>query len=107
MEPTYNGLDQAFNQDPTYMGLYQAGNIPDDPIRIEPTIGTDRQEGGDHYTHPIQPIEYIMKNELDFIAGNIVKYATRAPHKGQFESDVKKIIHYAELWLELQHLKYD
>ena len=76
--------------------------------RIEPTTtGLDRQQGGDHYAHPIQPIEYIMKNELDFCAGNIVKYATRAPHKGQFESDVKKIIHYAELWLELQHQKYD
>jgi hypothetical protein len=36
-----------------------------------------------------------------------VKYVTRAPHKGQFESDIKKIIHYAELWLELQHQKYD
>ncbi|MDB4001224.1 DUF3310 domain-containing protein [Oceanospirillaceae bacterium] len=72
-----------------------------------PKVGTARQEGGGHYAHPIQPIEYIMQNELDFCAGNIVKYATRAPHKGQFKSDVKKIIHYAELWLELQKNKYD
>jgi hypothetical protein len=78
-----------------------------EPTKTEPTLATDYQHGGDHYVHPIQPIEYIMKNELDFCAGNIVKYATRAPHKGQFESDIKKIIHYAELWLELQHLKYD
>lgn len=75
---------------------------------MEPTsTGLDRQQDGDHYIHPIQPIEYIMKNELDFIAGNIVKYATRAPHKGCFESDVKKIIHYAELWLELNGTKHD
>jgi len=78
-----------------------------EPTRIEPTLGTLRQEGGDHYQHPIQPIEYIMNNELDFCAGNIVKYATRAPYKGQFVSDVKKIIHYAELWLESQGNKYD
>lgn len=70
-------------------------------------LASSRQEGGSHYAHPIQPIEFVMANELDFIAGNIVKYATRAPHKGQFESDVKKIIHYAELWLELQNHKYD
>ena len=76
---------------------------------MDPTINlaSDFQEGGDHYKHPIQPIEYIMKNELDFCAANIVKYATRAPHKGQFESDVKKIIHYAELWQDLKGRTYD
>ena len=70
-------------------------------------VGLSRQEGGDHYVHPIQPIEYIMLNELDFCAANIVKYATRAPFKGQFESDVKKIIHYAELWQDLKGRTYD
>jgi len=48
-----------------------------------------------------------MLNELDFCAANIVKYATRAPFKGQFESDVKKIIHYAELWQDLKGRTYD
>ena len=30
----------------------------------------------------IQPIEYITKNELDFLEGNIIKYVSRYPHKG-------------------------
>lgn len=36
------------------------------------------QVGGDHYAkYPIQPIEYIQANHLDFAQGNIVKLATR------------------------------
>ena len=30
----------------------------------------------------IQPIEYITKNELDFLEGNVIKYVSRYPHKG-------------------------
>jgi len=65
-------------------------------------FATERQAGGkDHYMRgTIQPIQYIAANDLCFFAGNIVKYATRAPFKGQFKSDIQKIIHYAELWLE-------
>ena len=61
----------------------------------------DYQVGGDHYARQaIQPIEYIQKNQLDFIQGNIVKYATRYPHKGCPVDDLRKIIHYAELAID-------
>ncbi|QDP49610.1 MAG: hypothetical protein Unbinned202contig1000_16 [Prokaryotic dsDNA virus sp.] len=30
----------------------------------------------------IQPIEYITKNELDFLEGNVIKYVSRYEHKG-------------------------
>jgi len=61
------------------------------------------QPGGDHYRkHKIQPIEYITANELGFIEGNIVKYATRHQDKGG-AADVRKIIHYAQLLLELKY----
>ena len=30
----------------------------------------------------IQPIEYITKNELDFLEGNVIKYVSRYQHKG-------------------------
>ena len=60
----------------------------------------DKQVGGDHYRlMAIQPLEYIQKNRLDFIQGNLVKYATRYPHKGQRVADLEKIIHYAQLAL--------
>ena len=63
----------------------------------------DRQEQGSHYRNaPIQAIEFITAHKLDFIDGNIVKYAVR---KKDGETDVeryKKIKHYAELALELK-----
>ena len=63
----------------------------------------DVQEGGGHYKKmPIQPIEYIQKNGLGFIEGNIVKYITRHREKNGAE-DVRKIIHYCELLLELEY----
>ena len=62
----------------------------------------DKQEGGDHYKLAIQPIEYITKNHLSFIEGCIVKYATRHRSKNGAE-DIKKIIHYCELLLELEY----
>jgi len=59
-----------------------------------------RQVGGDHYKKlAIQPIEYIMANDMKYCAANIVKYATRAEQKNGVE-DIEKIIHYAQLWLE-------
>lgn len=37
---------------------------------------------------------------VDYIMGNIIKYSTRAKHKGQFVSDVNKIRNYATILLE-------
>jgi hypothetical protein len=60
----------------------------------------DVQVGGSHYKDmAIQPIEYIIANDLPFIEGNIVKYITRWKQKGGVE-DIKKVIHYAEILLE-------
>ena len=59
-----------------------------------------RQVGGNHYKDlAIQPITYIMANDMGYCAANIVKYATRAEQKNGIE-DIEKIIHYAQLWLE-------
>lgn len=61
---------------------------------------SDKTVGGSHYLGTIQPIHFIMANDMDFIQGNIIKYASRAKKKGAFKTDVEKIIHYASLWLE-------
>ena len=59
--------------------------------------------GGNHYRDfKIMPIEFISKNKLDFLEGNIVKYISRHRNKNGAE-DIKKIIHYAELILELEY----
>lgn len=74
-----------------------------EPLPKPAPSALDVQEGGDHYKHrEIQPIEYIHANRLPFIEGSIVKYATRHRHKGGAE-DVRKIIHYAQLLLELSY----
>ncbi len=62
----------------------------------------DKQEGGQHYKTSIQPIEYIHANKLGFIEGNIIKYITRHKDKNGAE-DIRKIIHYCELLLELEY----
>jgi len=39
----------------------------------------------DHYDKVgfgIQPITYIVENELDFLEGNVIKYVSRYQHKG-------------------------
>ena len=61
-----------------------------------------KQVGGNHYRQfTIQPIEFIVKNNLPFIEGNIVKYICRWQDKGGIE-DLDKVIHYAELLKELK-----
>ena len=60
----------------------------------------DKQPGGDHYKkRAIQPIEYIIKNGMNFLEGNVVKYVTRYKDKGG-KQDLEKAIHYLELLVE-------
>lgn len=74
-----------------------ANNYPDNPLA--------RQEGGSHYKNlAIQPVEYIHANQIAFIEGCIIKYASRWRDKGGI-ADLKKIIHFAELLIELESKK--
>ena len=64
----------------------------------------EKQVGGNHYKDcSIQPIEYIEKNNLTFCEGNIVKYVTRHRTKGEGKKDIEKVIHYAEMILDLYY----
>lgn len=59
-----------------------------------------RQIGGNHYKSlPIQPIEYILANDLGWCEANCVKYVTRYKQKGQAK-DIEKAIHYLQILLE-------
>lgn len=56
----------------------------------------DKQVGGDHYTRfTIQPLEFIRKNNLDFLQGNIIKYVVRYKSKNGIE-DLEKAKDYLE-----------
>ena len=62
---------------------------------------TDRQIGGKHYQLPISPLKFILANNLNFIDGNIVKYAVRKKKGETLKEKYDKIIHYAQLGKEL------
>ena len=57
----------------------------------------DTQIGGTHYKGKIQPIELIISHNLDFIDGNIVKYAVRKKKGENPQERYDKIIHYCNL----------
>jgi len=64
----------------------------------------DNQVGGNHYKLPIQPVEFIYKNQLDYLRGNVIKYVTRKKNGAE---DIRKAIHYCELLLELEYAHKD
>ena len=62
-----------------------------------------KQVGGNHYASmAIQPVEFIVANELGFLEGNIVKYVCRHHAKNGAE-DIKKAIHYCEMLLQTKY----
>ena len=84
----------------------------DDPFAYysEPEFKEDVVNKPSHYTrYKIEPVTFIMRNDLPFHTGNIVKYALRAgyklyPNQDEVESeitDLKKVIRYAEMRINL------
>ena len=59
----------------------------------------DKQVGGNHYKNGIEPVDYILSNDMAFCEGNVVKYVTRHHLKNGAE-DIRKAIHYLEIVLE-------
>lgn len=58
------------------------------------------QVGGDHYKlRGIQPIEYMLANNMPFSEGAVVKYVTRHRYKNGAD-DLKKAIHLLQIVLE-------
>ena len=63
---------------------------------------SDKQVDGNHYKGlAIQPTEFIAKNKIPFIEGNIIKYACRWREKGGIK-DLEKIKHYVDLLIEYE-----
>ena len=61
---------------------------------------TDYQVAGSHYQKlKIQPIEYILANELGFCEGAIIKYISRWRSKGGVE-DLRKIKQFCDFLIE-------
>ena len=63
----------------------------------------NNQQGGTHYKEMlIQPVEFIVKNNIQFLEANVIKYVCRHRNKNGIE-DLNKAIHYLELMKELYY----
>jgi len=62
-----------------------------------------KQVGGNHYQkYEIEPIEFITRNNIPFIEGNVIKYLVRWRDKGGIQ-DIEKCIHYLEMLKDLKN----
>ena len=69
------------------------------------TSALSNQVAGDHYKKlKIQPVEFIHANNIPFIEGCIIKYASRWRDKGGVK-DLEKIKHFVDLLIELESKK--
>jgi len=60
----------------------------------------ETQVGGDHYQRlKIQPIDFILANEIPFCEANAIKYLCRWRHKNGIQ-DLEKARHYIDLLIE-------
>lgn len=64
----------------------------------------DKQYGGNHYKlMMIQPLEYILANNLGYCEGNVIKYISRWKTKskhGPNVEDLRKARHYIDILIE-------
>lgn len=58
------------------------------------------QVGGNHYmVMKIEPVTFIIENDIPFVEGNIIKYVCRWKSKGGVE-DLKKARHYIDMLIK-------
>lgn len=72
------------------------------------TEALKKQIGGYHYKEmAIQPIDFILANELGFCEANAVKYICRYKQKNGIQ-DIDKAIHYLQILKErLENVRVD
>ena len=59
-----------------------------------------KQIGGNHYKYmKIQPLDFIIQNEIPYIEGNIIKYVSRYKAKNGLQ-DLEKAMHYLEILID-------
>ncbi len=86
--------------------LYSNGFTMDPPKNQPKSNSTspakEKQVGGGHYKdYAIQPLDYILANNIPWCEANVIKYVTRWRSKNGVE-DLKKARHYLDLLIERQ-----
>ena len=66
-----------------------------------------RGERDSHYHREVEPIDLIEAFDLDFCAGNVIKYVARAKHKGNYSDDLRKAKYYLERLINHDKKKQD
>lgn len=69
-------------------------------VEEEAKSALDVQVGGSHYKDmKIQPVQYILANELPFVEGSIIKYVSRWRNKNGV-ADLEKARHFLDILIE-------
>ena len=99
---------KEMTDDPVGYELYNAPeNILPPGDQDRPRLEKEEVTNPKHYDKVgfgIQPLEYIIANELDFMEGNVIKYVSRYPHKGGL-NDLLKARTYIEKLIERERIK--
>lgn len=75
------------------------GDVFEDYIAAAEEIDQETIDPPHYNTHAIQPIEYIMANNLPFCEGNVVKYISRWREKNGI-SDLRKCRQYIDFLIK-------
>ncbi len=78
--------------------------MKDEPIGAvdAPPSALAVQVDGSHYKEmPIQPVEFIYRNNIGYMEGNVIKYVSRWRSKGGI-ADLHKAKHYIDLLIEME-----
>lgn len=101
-----NEADKRMNDHQLMQELVQGGDPLFTPAEEEPrtpTSALDIQEGGQHYKkYAIQPIEFVVRNNVPTLESNALKYILRHGDKNKME-DLRKARHYLELMAEMYY----
>ena len=95
-----------------YVTLVGHGEYRYDPLRFEAVLPQPTskealavQVGGDHYKDmAIQPVEYIIKNNIPFVEGNVIKYVSRWRKKNGVQ-DLEKAKHLLDVLIQNEKAK--
>lgn len=82
--------------EPVYMVTPLDGNV-------ETRSALSEQVGGNHYkSMAIQPVEFCMKNNLNFCQSSVVKYICRYKNKNG-KQDLLKARHFIDLLIAIEY----
>ena len=77
--------------------------ITDEDFVFTPSAPLDTQVGGNHYKDcAIQPVEFAMKNNLDFCQASAIKYIVRHASKNG-KQDLEKAKHFIDLLIQFHY----